>query len=128
KTTVASNLAACFAASGKRPSLMDLDPQGSSMRWLRKRPEDKQPIHGIAGFERAVAVTRTWQLRVPADCGVVIVDTPAALDPQKLPEVTRGADAVLVPVMPSDIDIHATAKCIADLLLIAKIRRSEGRI
>jgi chromosome partitioning protein len=37
-------------------------------------------------------------------------------------------DAVLVPVMPSDIDIHATAKCIADLLLVAKIRRSERRI
>jgi chromosome partitioning protein len=30
--------------------------------------------------------------------------------------------------MPSDIDIHAAAKCIADLLLIAKIRRSDGRI
>jgi hypothetical protein len=30
--------------------------------------------------------------------------------------------------MPSDIDIHATAKCIADLLLVAKIRRSERRI
>ena len=34
----------------------------------------------------------------------------------------------LVPVMPSDIDIHASAKCIADLLLVAKIRRSEHRI
>jgi chromosome partitioning protein len=30
--------------------------------------------------------------------------------------------------MPSDIDIHAAAKCIADLLLVAKIRRSDGRI
>jgi len=31
-------------------------------------------------------------------------------------------------VMPSDIDIHATAKCIADLLLVAKIRRAQKRI
>jgi chromosome partitioning protein len=30
--------------------------------------------------------------------------------------------------MPSDIDIHACSKCIADLLLIAKIRRDEYRI
>jgi chromosome partitioning protein len=59
---------------------------------------------------------------------VVVVDTPAAVEPQALPELTRGADAVLVPVMPSEIDIHATAKCIADLLLVAKIRRSENRI
>ena len=125
KTTIASNLAACFAVNGQRPALMDLDPQGSSTRWLRKRPDNNPPIHGIAAFERSSAVTRSWQLRVPAECTAVIVDTPAALEAQSLPEITRGADAVLVPVMPSDIDIHATAKCIADLLLVAKIRRSE---
>jgi chromosome partitioning protein len=33
-----------------------------------------------------------------------------------------------VPVLPSDIDIHAAAKCISNLLLIAKIRRDEQRI
>jgi chromosome partitioning protein len=128
KTTIASNLAACFAVGGQRPALLDLDPQGSSMRWLRKRPDDSAAIHGIAGFERTGAVTRSWQLRIPAECGVVVVDTPAAVEPQALPELTRGADAVLVPVMPSEIDIHATAKCIADLLLVAKIRRSQNRI
>ena len=128
KTTLASNLAACYAVSGRKPTLMDLDPQGSSTRWLRNRPPRCPPVHGIAAFEKSVAVTRSWQLRIPAGCTVVIVDTPAALDAQSLPEITRNADAVLVPVMPSDIDIHATAKCIADLLLVAKIRRSEERI
>jgi chromosome partitioning protein len=128
KTTIASNLAACYAANGDRPALMDLDPQGSSMRWLRKRPGDSPPIHGIAAFERSAAVTRSWQTRVPRDCGAVVIDTPAAIDPHALPDITRGADAVLVPVMPSEIDIHATAKCVADLLLVAKIRRSQRRI
>jgi chromosome partitioning protein len=128
KTTIASNLAACYAASGERPALMDLDPQASSTRWLRKRPADQPPIHGIAAFERSAAVTRSWQMRVPAHCRTVVIDTPAAVDPHALPDLTRGIDAVLVPVMPSDIDIHATAKCIADLLLVAKIRRAEKRI
>jgi chromosome partitioning protein len=128
KTTIATNLAAGLAVSGQRPALMDLDRQASSMRWLRKRPDGSAPIHGIAGFAPSGAVTRSWQLRVPAECSVLIVDTPAALDTQYLPEVTRGADAVLVPVMPSDIDIHAAAKCIADLLLVAKIRRADERI
>ena len=126
KTTVATNLAARFATLGKQPVLMDLDPQGSSTRWLQKRSSDLPPIHGIAAYERSSSVTRSWQLRIPADSDVVIVDSPAALDAQKLPEVTRGADAILVPVMPSDIDIHAAAKCIADLLLIGKVKRSEG--
>jgi chromosome partitioning protein len=128
KTTIATNLAARFASTGQQPVLMDLDPQGSSTRWLKKRQDELPQIHGIAAFERSSAVTRSWQLRIPQDCGAVIVDTPAALDPQRIPEVTRGADAILVPVMPSDIDIHAAAKCIADLLLVGKVRRSQGRL
>lgn len=128
KTTIASNLAACYAVHGGRPALMDLDPQGSSMRWLRKRPSEEPAIHGIAAFERSTTVTRSWLTRIPPECGTVIIDTPAAVDPHALSDLTRAVDAVLVPVMPSDIDIHATAKCIADLLLVAKIRRSERRI
>lgn len=128
KTTVATNLAAWFASTGQKVALMDLDPQGSSARWLRKRGAEYQPIHGIAAYERSANVTRSWQLRVPADCSTVVVDTPAAIVTQSLPEITRGADAILVPVMPSENDIHASAKCIADLLLVAKIRRSEKRI
>jgi chromosome partitioning protein len=128
KTTVATNLAARFAAAGRHPVLMDMDPQASSTRWLSKRPDDLPPIHGIAAFERSSAVTRSWQLRIPAECGAVIVDTPAALDAQRFPDITRGADAILVPVMPSEIDIHAAAKCISDLLLVAKVRRSQGRL
>jgi chromosome partitioning protein len=128
KTTVATNLAACYAAHGEHTALIDLDPQGSSARWLRKRPQDAAPIHGIAGFERSTAVTRSWQMRVPSECRFVITDTPAAIDVHELSDLTRGADLILIPVMPSEIDIHATARCIADLLLVAKIRRSENRI
>jgi chromosome partitioning protein len=42
--------------------------------------------------------------------------------------MTKNAHAIIVPVLPSDIDIHACSKCIADLLLIAKVRRDENRI
>lgn len=129
KTTIATNLAACYAARGVRPALLDLDPQGSSTRWLGKRSEGcNPPIHGIVGYERCASVTRTWQMRVPFECSPLIVDTPAALESRRMPEAIRGAAAVLVPVLPSEIDIHATAKCIADLLLVAKMRRSEGRL
>ena len=33
-----------------------------------------------------------------------------------------------MPVLPSDIDIHACSRCIRDLLLVAKIRREDDRI
>ena len=128
KTTIATNLASCFAAQGLNPTLLDMDAQGSSTRWLSKRGMEYAQVHGIAGFERNASVTRSFALRIPQGCQRVIVDTPAALDPQRMPEMTRNADAILVPVLPSDIDIHAAAKCITDLLLVAKISRHSQRI
>jgi chromosome partitioning protein len=128
KTTVAINLASCFAVQGMNPTLMDMDAQGSSTRWLSKRGMERAPIHGIAAFERNSRVTRSFALRIPQGCQRVVIDTPAALDPQLMPEMTRNADAILVPVLPSDIDIHAAAKCITDLLLVAKIPRQSQRI
>jgi chromosome partitioning protein len=107
---------------------MDFDPQASTTRWLKKRLQDQPPIHGIPAYEKNARVTRTFLLRVPAGTQRVVVDTPAAVAAQDMPELVKGADAILVPVLPSDIDIHAASKCISDLLLVAKVRRSEGRI
>ena len=95
KTTVATNLAGYFASHGDHPLLTDNDPQGSSMRWLRKRPPQQALIHGAAAFERDPRVTRAWQMRTPADARHVIVDTPAAIPAQQLPDVTRNADDLL---------------------------------
>lgn len=128
KTTIATNLASYFAISGDRPLLQDNDPQASSSRWLKKRNPDQPFIHGAAAFERNSRMTRAWQMRIPPDAGHVIVDTPAAVPAQEMPDMTKNADAIIVPVLPSDIDIHACSKCIADLLLIAKVRRDEYRI
>lgn len=128
KTTLAINLAAYFAQRGDSTVLMDRDPQGSATRWLRKRKAPQAHIHGIATFEQDSRTTRSWQMRVPDGTEKVIVDSPAAVEARSLPEITRDANKVLVPVLPSDIDIHAASRCIADLLLVAKIKRAENRI
>jgi chromosome partitioning protein len=128
KTTVATNLASYYATRDLSPVLMDFDPQGSSIRWLKKRTAHQPAIHGIAAYERNLRVTRSFQLRLPDGTQRVVMDTPAAISAQEMPELTRNADAILVPVLPSDIDIHACAKCIRDLLLVAKISRNEHRL
>jgi chromosome partitioning protein len=128
KTTLAINLAAYFAARGDTTLLIDRDPQGSSTRWLRKRKVPQPAINGIATFERDSRTTMSWQMRVPEGTEKIIVDSPAAIEARTMPELTRDAGKVIVPVLPSDIDIHAASRCIADLLLVAKIKRAENRI
>ena len=129
KTTIATNLASYFASRQETPVLMDFDPQGSSIRWVRKRQPPQSPIFGIAAFEKADGrTTRTFQLRIPEKSSHVIVDTPAAVEAREMPDMTKDADKILVPVLPSDIDIHACSRCIRDLLLVAKIRREDERI
>jgi chromosome partitioning protein len=128
KTTIATNLAAYYAARGQHPSLQDLDAQASSTRWLAKRKDDVPLIHGASPFNIPANVTRSFAMRIPADVQRIIVDTPAAINKHQFIEFTRGADRVLIPVLPSDIDIQAVTRCIADLLLHAKIQRSENRI
>ena len=92
-------------------------------------PPDQRPAFlaaacgGDAGLLREVQ-----QLLEQDEKSTVIVDTPAAIPAQEMPDMTKNADAIIVPVLPSDIDIHACSKCIADLLLIAKVRRDEYRI
>src|SRR3981189_41909 len=128
KTTIAINLASYLASRGHTPVLMDFDPQGSTLRWVRKRKPAQAPIHVIAAFEKDTRTTRAFQLRVPDVATHVVVDTPAALDSRQLADMTRDADKIIVPVLPSDIDIHACSRCIRDLLLVAKIRREDDRI
>ena len=97
------------------------------MRWLKQRPKDLPPITGIAGFRSDSNLTRRFQLTPPADKTALVLDTPGGLDRRGLEAATRGADATLMPVMPSDIDIHAATPCIACLLLGSRTTSSGSR-
>lgn len=128
KTTIAINLASYYALQGEQPALIDFDPQASAARWARKRKVAQAPIHLITAFEKDSRVTRAFQLRIPEATGRIVIDTPAAIDATEMPALTANADKILVPVLPSDIDIQACVRSIASLLLVAKVRRTDNRL
>jgi len=128
KSTLATNLASYYALRGPLPVLLDCDPQGFSMRWLERRSTLRPPIHGIAAFKKSMQVTRTWQFRVPKETRHVIIDSPAALDGIQVHDLVYGASNVIIPVMPSPIDIRYAAKFIAELLLVSQLDRSETKV
>ena len=128
KSTLATNIAGMLASRHQPVALMDCDPQGSSLRWLRKRDDERPEVHGIAACEHDDTITRSYQLRVPGEIRYLVADTPAALPVHELVQFTRGAHAILVPVLPSDIDIHAATELVSGLLLVAKVSRRMGRL
>ena len=128
KTTLATNLASYFALRGPLPALLDCDPQGYSMRWLEKRAPFRPPIHGIAAYKSSIHKTRSWQLRVPQETRRLIIDTPAAMDSPAMHEMIYDANNVLIPVMPSPIDIRYAARFIAELLLVAQLDRGDCKV
>ncbi len=128
KSTVATNLAAYYAKRGTVAAIMDYDLQGSSMAWLERRGAERPPIHGIAAYKKSMQATRSWQLRVPSETETLLIDSPASIDHDDLRELTRDSTSILVPVLPSPIDIHAASRCIADLLLVAKVDRRDRKL
>lgn len=128
KSTLTVNLAGYLASRGNSAAIMDFDPQGSSMRWLNSRPGNTPSIHGIAAFNLSSTATRSWQLRVPPDVRYLVVDSPGSIPAESLAELTSGAHAILIPVLPSEIDVHAASQLFRDLLLVAKVSRRMGRV
>jgi len=100
KTTLAMEPGGLLRLPGRPTALMDFDPQGSSIRWLRKRPPTQPTIYGVAAFEKKMNMTRSFQLRMPPDIRYLVVDTPAAMTTAQLTGFTAGAHAILVRCSP----------------------------
>jgi len=129
KTTIATNLTSYNARQGLRTVLVDHDPQGSSLQWLSQRSKELKEIYGISVHRAVVSgVTRSFLLRIPVGTERVIMDAPAGAHGHQLIELIRDVDTILIPVLPSPIDIHAASRFIQDLLLVAKVRARNIRI
>lgn len=107
KTTLATNLAGYYAASGKRTMLGDFDRQQSARQWLNLRPADARSIE-------------SWEMngevaRPPRGVTHVVLDTPAQIEGKRLAQVARVANRIVVPLQPSMFDVLATARFLEEL-------------
>jgi chromosome partitioning protein len=128
KTTIATNLAACYAARGRNTVLIDHDGQGSSTRWLNARSQHSPPIHGIEAFQEKAAVTKSFLMRLPEGTDRVVIDTPANVKGQQLLELVGRTDSIIVPVLSSQIDIDAVSKFITELRKLPRVRGGDVRV
>lgn len=122
KTTVATNLASYFAATNTATTIMDYDPQGSSLNWLELRTPQATPIHAADAARQKGARLRSMAMYVPPQTEQLIIDAPAAASGVVLQEMLDRAKCIVIPLVPSSIDIHATGKFITEVLLTGKMR------
>ena len=129
KTTIATNLASYCAEQGHATALFDYDRQGSSTRWLNTRSNLHPEIHGVAAYlQPQPGTTRSWQMRIPADTDYVITDTPAGFADIDVEDRVAEADIILVPVLPSAIDIQITTDFIGELKSTGEFRDQNKRL
>lgn len=121
KSTLATNIASYFATQGAEVALADYDPQRSSLDWLARRPENRAPIAGVAGFEGGLK-------HAPRGADILVIDAPARSHGPELTDLVKHAETIIVPVLPSTIDMQATTTFLEELKGVGKVGRKQVRI
>ncbi len=120
KSTIATSLAAYYASEGYATALADYDPQGSALAWVAQRPEGYAPITAVPAYEEGLK-------SVPRSTEYLIIDSPARAHGKELAELVRRAETIIVPVLPSPIDIKAAENFVDELLSIGKVADKKAK-
>ncbi|MBV1882506.1 MAG: ParA family protein [Pseudomonadales bacterium] len=128
KTTVATNLVSYYCSQHLKTALIDYDSQGSSTFWAATRTDQYQPVQSIAAHKQSLRVTKSWYLRPEPATERIVIDSPSGLDIIQFRQTLSECDAIIIPVLPSSIDIHAVAHFVADLLMQNKDNYERKRI
>jgi len=117
KTTIATNLAVAYACQGTNVALLDNDPQASSTHWSSLRRSDLPQVTIVAKHERPnMYQTQSYHHRLPPETEVVVIDGHSNARGRDLETLLRQTDVILVPMLPSSIDMRAGGRFIADVL------------
>jgi chromosome partitioning protein len=121
KSTIATNLAGYLAAQGCSVMLGDIDRQQSSKMWLSLRPAN-------------LPLIKSWEIgpeglaKAPRGVSHVVLDTPAGVTGERLKELVRIADRIIVPLQPSIFDIMATREFLTELAERKAVRHGQTQI
>ena len=118
KTTIATNLASFYASIGKQVALVDFDSQESFISWLKARSSAKPPITGIKGYV----------IKVKRGVDYKIIDAPAGLQGAALTKVLNMAESVIIPVLPSPIDMRAAGDFIKNIKKHSRVVKKKSKI
>ena len=119
KSTLATNLAAYFALAGRHTVIIDADRQKSSTHWAEKRAGLASAVLPIDGTRRG------WEKLLPGDTQRVVIDAAAGAMGEDLEPFLERADAVLVPINPSMIDLEATVPFLNSLAVNARVKKGK---
>lgn len=122
KTTIATHLAAHAALDGHRTVLVDADPQHSSTRWAERRAELESAVLPLDGTKKS------WARHVPEDTQRLVIDAPAGATVDSLEGFLEEAEALVVPVLPSTLDIDATVGFLNGIAKHPRVRRGQLRV
>ncbi len=121
KSTLATNLASWFAVAGHAVALADFDEQRTSYEWTRSRPAALPQVLGLRAWKHGLA-------DLPPTIGRVVMDAPARVDRKEMKGMVRDSDVVLVPMLPSLIDMRAAGRFMEDLLDLGRVERRKVRV
>jgi chromosome partitioning protein len=103
KTTLALNLAAGLARRGST-HLVDADPQRSISQWVAlASDQDSLPPVMASGRDASATITKLARTH-----RYVVVDCPPAVQGDLVASVMRSVHVMLIPVLPSPIDLWAS--------------------
>jgi chromosome partitioning protein len=121
KSTLATNIASYFATEGAAVALVDYDPQRSSLDWIARRPENCASIAGVAGFDNGLR-------KAPRNADILVIDAPARAHGAELADLVKRAETIVVPVLPSPIDMKATSIFLEELKKVSKVAKKQVKI
>jgi chromosome partitioning protein len=121
KTTLAMNLAAGLARRGSC-AVLDADPQGSATLWARAADPGRHFPAEVVAAPRAVEGELA---RLSGRYDFVVVDCPPAIESEAVKSVAALAELLLIPVLPSPMDLWASARIEET---VAQARRRNPRL